>query len=315
MHTRSILSLTSVHFLSLKKSGTLQNGMEGKKMNCWKPISAFCICAALCLSGCSGSSSSSQQASAAPEASAIAESKPGTGNPAAGTYRILGVVLPENCVVSSNELTGYYLTLDPDGKGQLFFGENNQGPISSWSVDGTSFQMKAGISDFTGKLDKGIMNLDLGDDYVLVFATDAADTSGLKTMTMEEYKSSLADSAPAGAADAAMAGEYIIYAVESTGRCVQIPEEDRNALAFILNPDGTGKVRVENESEDLTWRSSGNRLLLYELTGKAIDTYEITVEKGIMRLIVKGTDGEQDIIEYLVTKDADVSSIQITDKP
>ena len=41
--------------------------------------------------------------------------------------------------------------------------------------------------------------------------------------------------------------------------------------------------------------------------------YDITVKDGIITFFVPGTNGEADIYEYLVTKDADVSGLHAVD--
>ncbi len=225
----------------------------------------------------------------------------------AGTYKALGVRL-NNYIVESDSTKGYTIELAEDGTGTLNFGDDNKGPITSWDNSGT-FTMKAGVSDFTGTLKNGILNLDLGDNLVICFAQDQADVSKLDVISMDEYKK-LKDAVTDAAG---IAGEYKIYALESEDLCIAIPEGEME-FTIKLNEDGTASVTVDGESEALTWKVDGKTLTLLDEAGNVSGAeYKITVEDGIMTFFVPGTNGESDIYEYLVTKDADVSSLNAID--
>ena len=226
----------------------------------------------------------------------------------AGTYKAVGVKL-DDYIVESDSTKGYTIELTEDGAGNLNFGEDNKGPITSWDNSG-SFTMKAGVSDFTGTLKDGILYLDLGDGIVICFAQDNADLSTLKVISMDEYKK-LADTVVSDVS--AIAGEYKIYALESEGMCVAIPEGE---LEFTINlkEDGTASVTVDGETEELTWKLDGKTLTLLDQAGNISGgEYDITVKDGIITFFVPGTNGEADIYEYLVTKDADVSGLHAVD--
>ena len=226
----------------------------------------------------------------------------------AGTYKAVGVKL-DDYIVESDSTKGYTIELTEDGAGNLNFGEDNKGPITSWDNSG-SFTMKAGVSDFTGTLKDGILYLDLGDGIVICFAQDNADLSTLKVISMDEYKK-LANTVVSDVS--AIAGEYKIYALESEGMCVAIPEGE---LEFTINlkEDGTASVTVDGETEELTWKLDGKTLTLLDQAGNISGgEYDITVKDGIITFFVPGTNGEADIYEYLVTKDADVSGLHAVD--
>ncbi|MBO7703116.1 MAG: hypothetical protein J6S26_01625 [Solobacterium sp.] len=224
----------------------------------------------------------------------------------AGTYKALGMSL-DDYIVESDSLNGYTIELAEDGTGYLNFGADNQGPISSWDNSGT-FTMKAGVSDFTGTLKDGVLYLDLGDNIVLCFAQDEADVSKLEVITMDAYKK-LKDAVSEAAGATGVAGEYKIYALESQGQCISIPEGEME-FTVKLSEDGTASVTVDGESEALTWKMDDKTLTLLDANGNVSGAeYTITVENGIMTFYVPGKNGEPDIYEYLVTKDADVSSL------
>ena len=127
---------------------------------------------------------------------------------------------------------------------------------------------------------------------------------------MDEYKK-LADTVVSDVS--AIAGEYKIYALESEGMCVAIPEGE---LEFTINlkEDGTASVTVDGETEELTWKLDGKTLTLLDQAGNISGgEYDITVKDGIITFFVPGTNGEADIYEYLVTKDADVSGLHAVD--
>jgi len=246
-----------------------------------------------------GGSSAAQTESAAPETAGTA-----------GKYTAQGLVR-DDYVITTDSLEGYYLELEEGGSGYLYFGEDNKGPITSWEENSGTFTMKAGVSDFKGTLKDGLLSLDLGDNLVICFAAEGTDTSGLNRITAEEYKAlGTAKSDVTPEQGAANAGKYIIYAVESGDKCVLIGEEDKDAFVVTLKEDGTGLISVEDESQEILWKLPGEALTLYETTGElATDKYEITLKNGIMTVLVPGTNGDPDIIEYLVTADADVSEI------
>ena len=67
------------------------------------------------------------------------------------------------------EYDSYYVKLNADGTGYLFLGENNQGPIDNWIIDGNLLSFQAGVSAFDGTILDGIMTLDFGEGLFLIF--------------------------------------------------------------------------------------------------------------------------------------------------
>ena len=276
----------------------------------WKQLLVRGLPALLILgaAGCGSSNSVSEIANdSKPEEAAQPAPAEAAGDE--GTYNALGLKM-DDAIVETDSLKGNYLEFREDGTGYLYFGDDNQGDISSWSNDG-SFSMKAGVSEFTGTMKNGILELNLGDDYVITFAKDDADTSALKVMTLDEYKAAMTKENEAEAkSGGSPAGYYYAYAAESGDLCILLPEEDQDAFAFTMNEDGTGQVHAEGESEDVLWKLDGETLMFYEVTGEpATDDYEITLKDGIMTILVPGEDGEDDIYEYLVRDGADTSEI------
>lgn len=274
-----------------------------------KSLPAFLILAA---AGCGSGNSVSElteekEPEAAPAETANAEVQDNSG---AGKYNALGVRL-DDYIVKTDSVEGNYLDLAEDGSGYLYFGDDNQGDITSWDAGGKTFTMKAGVSEFTGTLENGILDLSFGDDLIITFAKEGSDTSSLKIMTLDEYKEARQkESSSDAGSESDPAGDYTAYAVETQGIVILLPEEDRDAFAFTLNEDGTGTVSADGDSEAVIWKLDGEKLTFYETTGElASGDYEITLKDGIMTFYIP-PDGEDDeIIEYLVKDGADTSKI------
>ncbi|WP_405346276.1 hypothetical protein [Ruminococcus sp.] len=93
-------------------------------------------------------------------------------------------------LVQIDEMKGYSVTLSADGTGSLDWGENNNGPISEWTVDGEKLVIKAGISVMNATMKDSVLTIDLSDsDYSMfsVFVSDSADTSSMPVITADEY--------------------------------------------------------------------------------------------------------------------------------
>ena len=105
-----------------------------------------------------------------------------------GRYDILGLYLDDN-YVKDEMFAGWYLELDEDGEGYMYFGENNQGDISEWSMNGDNLILKAGVSVFEGKstIKDGVLLLDFDNDMVVAFASESADRSKIKILSADEY--------------------------------------------------------------------------------------------------------------------------------
>ncbi|MBQ1440129.1 MAG: hypothetical protein IIZ10_10595 [Solobacterium sp.] len=267
----------------------------------------------LSAAGCGKSASETAEAVSKPEETAAQPAAaPAAEVSAAGKYNALGLIMGQY-VVEVDSMKGNYLELKDDGSGYLYFGADNQGDISSWEETNGAFTMKAGVSEFTGELKDGILDLELGDEFVVKFAKDGIDTSAFKIVTMEEYRDLAAKEAGSKDENKSIAGFYYAYAVESGDMCILLPEEDRNSFAFTINDDGTGKVHVDDESEDTLWKLDGDVLTFYELSGEpATADYDITWNDGIITIAVPpDEDNDQVIYEYLVREGADTLKIDM----
>lgn len=147
------------------------------------------LCLALSLAACAGSNQPSESGA---DLSSYAD-----------TYTFLcaimegGAGLPEGVsvdpaslepqFVAPEQMTGWTVTLQEDGAGSLYWGENNQGPISKWSVQGDVISLSAGVSNMTGTLRDGLLTLDMGEGLTVLFAGPKADTSTIHPLTTEEY--------------------------------------------------------------------------------------------------------------------------------
>lgn len=104
----------------------------------------------------------------------------------AGVYSFYSLYLYDTHVISE-EFEGTTTTLEANGKGSLNWGEDNKGPISEWTAkeDG-SIVIKAGVSTINGKVEDGVMFLELTEDLVTCYVTEDADTSQMPRVTVDE---------------------------------------------------------------------------------------------------------------------------------
>ncbi|MBR2761991.1 MAG: hypothetical protein IKD66_12595 [Solobacterium sp.] len=288
-------------------------------MKDWKECmleSALTLGLVFSLAGCGSSASAPSQASAAPDnGTAAAETVKEFA--ADGKYTSLGMQV-KDYIVTDDSATGLKIELNKDGTGSLDFGGGNAGPVSSWSESNGNFSMQAGVSDFTGTLKNGILDLDFGDGLVIVFAQDGASYDKSKVISVDEYEKIAKEAAGAATTtyggDPAAAGEYSIYALESNGKCIKLPPEEQMVFIFTLKEDGSGTVTVDDEAESLHWKVDGKKLSLFEQDGTPTSTeYDMSIEKGILKLVVPADGESPEVIEYFVTKDADVTSLNAVD--
>ena len=95
--------------------------------------------------------------------------------------------LLESQYVRVEEMVGETVTLKGDGTGSLYWGEDNQGPISQWSLTGEQISISAGVSHITGTLKNGLMQLDINDGFTAYFALPGAEPSSIQPLSSEEY--------------------------------------------------------------------------------------------------------------------------------
>ena len=111
---------------------------------------------------------------------------------ASGTYKYYAVKIGDS-YFAVPEQENQTTTLDANGGGSLYWGEDNKGPITKWSIDGEKVKIKAGISDMDATLKDGILVIEISDSDDLqmscVFIKEGADTSGMPLTSLEEYAS------------------------------------------------------------------------------------------------------------------------------
>ncbi|MCR5775707.1 MAG: protein kinase [Lachnospiraceae bacterium] len=96
-----------------------------------------------------------------------------------GAYYALGFY-NDGKYTQYDEISSWYVDLYEDGSGYLYLGEENQGKISKWSMDGDMLTLKAGASVFEGysTIFDGVLYLDF-DDFIIAFTAEDRDNSDL----------------------------------------------------------------------------------------------------------------------------------------
>ncbi|MBO6055139.1 MAG: hypothetical protein J6P31_06415 [Oscillospiraceae bacterium] len=89
--------------------------------------------------------------------------------------------------VEYQAMMGSTVTLNADGTGYLYWGEENQGKIDAWTMKGNSLAFKAGVSQFQGSIQDGIMTVIIEDGFSLCFVSENADPNQIHPMTPEKY--------------------------------------------------------------------------------------------------------------------------------
>ena len=281
---------------------------------------ALALGLAFSMTGCGGGTNSGTAAATEAPAEAGAATAESAAMTPDGKYTSIGLEM-DGYIVNGDGLSGWTLDLTKDGAGTLNFGEDNKGPITSWSVDNDKFSMKAGVSDFTGTWENGVLYLNIGSDsekYVSVFVKEGAAQPSAKVVSLDEYKELMKNASNTvtieTGGDASVAGSYEVYAVESNGICVKIPAEEEMIFTFDLKEDGTGTITVDQDTEKLLWKTEGDVLKLFETDGSpSTEQYNMTVKDGIIKLVVPATDESAEVIEYFVRDGADVSSLNAKD--
>ena len=228
----------------------------------------------------------------------------------AGEYRQYSVMLDGTHIVM-DEYEDYTVTLNEDGTGYLNWGADNQGPVSAWSMDGETLRVKAGVSEMTGSLKDGVMQLDLGDGFGLCFVTPGADTSSMPRITLEEYRDQAADEAPDETPEEQkdtvlpVEGEYTLFAVKTQGYTTDAAELGM-VSTMRLDADGSGRMTLDEEGENISsWTKEGTALMIVMADGGSAPA---SVENGILALDLYA-DGS--MILYYAQEGADTSSLQV----
>ena len=258
----------------------------------------------LLLCACGGSAPAPTPAAAPMPAATAAPGNPLA--PYAGEYRQYSVML-DGVHVIMDEYEAYTVTLSEDGTGYLDWGADNQGPISAWSIEGETLRVKAGVSEMTGSLKDGVMQLDLGDGFGICFVTPGADTSSMPRISLEEYRAQAEDEEPEAPEDAVfpVEGEYTLFAVGYQGYTADAAELGM-ASTIRLDADGSGRMTLDEEGENISsWTKEGTALMIVMADGGSAPA---SVENGILALDLYA-DGS--MILYYAQEGADTSSIQV----
>lgn len=266
-------------------------------------LTALCLAAGLCACGAPAAPAAQATpapAAPAPETAASAVPETAVAVPQAGEYKGYSLILDGHYLIWQ-DLEDYSVTLEADGTGALDWGEDNRGPVSSWTAEGEKVTIKAGVSVMEGSIRDGVLLLDLEDGMVLCFVKDGADTSAMERITIEQYRA-LTEEKPA--AELPVEGDYTAFAVQYNGQTVSA-EELQMDLAMTLRADGTGSMRSDAEEMELTWSLTDGTLTITMADGGIADA---PFENGIAALDLYG-DGS--MVIYCAQAGADTSGIQV----
>ena len=86
---------------------------------------------------------------------------------------------------------GWYVELKADGTGYLYLGDDNQGPVDWWKLDGEKLQFQAGVSVFDCTLNKGVIRAEVEDGFYIWFAAPGAEIPEQKLTSMQDYVNQL----------------------------------------------------------------------------------------------------------------------------
>ena len=192
--------------------------------------------------------------------------------------------------VAVPKMEGETVTLKPDGTGYLYWGDNNQGPIDWWKMDGDALKFQAGVAVIEGKIVDGLMTLTIEDGFAACFASPGADSSGLKPITLDEFASMLRgqdtarDNASARA-ELPLEGEYTVFAVQIDGSLVYAADLEF-VSAISLAEGGTGSMSQAEETMDITaWSADGESFAITMADGSSAAG---KIHGGIIELDIYG---------------------------
>lgn len=198
-------------------------------------------------------------------------------------------------------IAGSTVTLNSDGSGYLDFGEDNRGPIDSWSVDGSTLRFQAGVSDFEGSLENGVMTLTIDDGFALCLALPDADVSAMHIVPLEDMISLLLPAEPEYPAE----GEYTMFAILREGYLVDSADLDM-VSTLILDEGGTGFMSFNEDSMDVSsWVLDGEDLSITVSDGGSAGG---TLRDGVLILDIEG-NGES--LLYYAQEGVDLSSFAV----
>ena len=178
------------------------------------------------------------------------------------------------------EYDSYYVKLNADGTGYLFLGENNQGAIDNWIIDGNLLSFQAGVSAFDGTILDGIMTLDFGEGLFLIFAIPGADTTEIKNQIISLQ-------AFADLVLGKTEGVYSMFAMGFGGQVKGVSEQEGSSV-LTLNEGGTGSFSFDEDTMDISsWTVDGNAVTV-TLTDGSSSAGVIHREHGVIEMDISG---------------------------
>ena len=176
---------------------------------------------------------------------------------------------------------GSKVTLYADGTGYLYLGEENQGPIDSWTLDGETIEIHAGISVFDGTLADGLMTLGIDDGFSIVFAAPGTDVSALKPISIEAFARVVYGIVP---------GTYRLFALGYAGEIMDIAGTDQIS-ELVLADGGTGSLTFGDEAGEITsWTLEGDTITI-TMSDDSVTTGKLRSDLGVIELEISGYTG------------------------
>ena len=213
--------------------------------------------------------------------------------------------LNETYFVAPDMMADYKITLAEDGTGYLYWGEDNQGPIDWWTLDGNALQFKAGVSEIGGTLADGYMTLLVDDGFTLCFAAPGARVPAVELISMDEYL----DLLYGGETEPDYTGVYYCYALENGGYRIRLDDFAQSEDGSItLNEDGTATMLTGDVLNRFTWRIEDGRMVWYDENG--MSSADVLIFEMLSDGVFTMQHSDQDIVSYYAKADADVSGIE-----
>ena len=180
----------------------------------------------------------------------------------------------------------YTVTLNADGTGYLFLGENNQGPIDSWTLEGSQLRFQAGVSEFNAMLSGGLMTVEFDKGLYLVFAAPGADLSDVRPISVDAFIDLILG---------VVEGRYTLFAAREAG-AIEVPGPGE-AYELTLEEGGTGSINLSGVvSEIASWSIEGNSLRIMLAGDSKVLSAAIRRDLGIIRLEIP--DSEDFVFYY-----------------
>ena len=206
--------------------------------------------------------------------------------------------------VDMPDMAGETVTLEADGTGYLYWGDNNQGPIDWWKMDGDALQFQAGAAVIDGTIVDGLMTLTIDDGFAVCFAAPGADTAGVEPISLEEFATMLRgqDAAALAPAELPVEGEYEIFAVKVNDALIYASDLELSS-ALTLAADGTGHMTSNDDSMAVSqWTASADSLTITMADGSSATG---KLHNGVIELDLYGSGY---MVFYYAKEGADTSS-------